>query len=278
MKIVVTHMSPDLDALCSTWLVTTFLPGWHNAKVEFVNGGETLNGMQPDENPDIIHVDTGMGKFDHHQTDKETSATRLVFEHLLKNDLVKKYDIDALDRMVTVVNRYDHFKEALIDEPNDDMHDFSLSTIIRTLNIKLQDNEAVMNHCDILFDALLIHFKNKVNAENAIAKGYEFTSYWGKTLALETENDETLKVSFRMGFDMCIRKSAQYGHIRIKLHPKLEKNLSNLEKIVREADPKATWYYHSSGKMFLNASAKNRKATPSALSLKKIIELVKSAT
>ncbi|MFH1833332.1 MAG: hypothetical protein ABH816_04205 [Candidatus Levyibacteriota bacterium] len=42
MKIVVTHTSPDLDAICSVWLTKRFLAGWENAEVRFVLSGERL--------------------------------------------------------------------------------------------------------------------------------------------------------------------------------------------------------------------------------------------
>jgi hypothetical protein len=58
------------------------MPGWKSAEFKFVQAGETLDNLPPDNNPEIIHVDTGFGKFDHHQTDKETCASKLVFEYL----------------------------------------------------------------------------------------------------------------------------------------------------------------------------------------------------
>ncbi|MDO8657462.1 MAG: hypothetical protein Q7K55_01880 [Candidatus Levybacteria bacterium] len=43
MKIIVTHNSPDLDAIASVWLIKRFLPGWNEAEVKFVSAGERLN-------------------------------------------------------------------------------------------------------------------------------------------------------------------------------------------------------------------------------------------
>ena len=72
MKIIVTHFSPDLDAITSIWLIKKFLPGWQDAEVQFAPAGKALDNRSPDENPDIIHVDTGLGKFDHHQSNEKT--------------------------------------------------------------------------------------------------------------------------------------------------------------------------------------------------------------
>jgi hypothetical protein len=76
MKTVVTHIGPDLDAITSVWLVKTYFPGWEEAHMAFVPAGTTLRGEPPDSDPEIIHVDTGFGDFDHHQTDEDTCAAK----------------------------------------------------------------------------------------------------------------------------------------------------------------------------------------------------------
>src|SRR4029079_6193017 len=88
MKIIVTHTAPDLDAVTSVWLLKRFLPGWEEAKVEFVPAGSRRQGTKPGpevEEPiekynedEVIHVDTGIGRLDHHQTadDKVCGASR----------------------------------------------------------------------------------------------------------------------------------------------------------------------------------------------------------
>ena len=43
MKIVVTHTSPDLDAIVSVWLIKKFLPEWQDARSEFVQAGDRLH-------------------------------------------------------------------------------------------------------------------------------------------------------------------------------------------------------------------------------------------
>ena len=275
MKTIVTHTSPDLDAITSSWLIHRFLPGWKKAEFEFVSAGKTLNDQPPDSNSEILHVDTGYGKFDHHQTDKQTCASRLVFDYLLKNDHIRKNDAPALDRLVDVVNRYDHFLEVYLENSDDDINDFSLNILIDGLKIKKQNNLEVLLYVETALDALFVNFKNKVNAEMALESGFEFTSVWGKTLALESENDEVMKLGFKKGYDMIIRKSILQGSVRIKLNPKINHPLKPLEKPIKQADPKATWFYHVSGRMFLNGSSKTPSAVPSSLSLKRIIQIVK---
>ncbi|MDO8460919.1 MAG: hypothetical protein Q7S38_00590, partial [bacterium] len=45
MKIIVTHSSPDWDAISSVWLLKRFLPDWHDAVVEYVPAGQRLERL-----------------------------------------------------------------------------------------------------------------------------------------------------------------------------------------------------------------------------------------
>ncbi len=87
MKTIVTHTSPDWDAITSVWVIKRYLPGFEGASVQFVPAGEHLKGTNPKEldqpiekigDNEIIHVDTGLGPLDHHQTSStsECGASR----------------------------------------------------------------------------------------------------------------------------------------------------------------------------------------------------------
>ncbi|PIP64831.1 hypothetical protein COW96_00400, partial [Candidatus Roizmanbacteria bacterium CG22_combo_CG10-13_8_21_14_all_33_16] len=41
MKIIVTHLTPDLDAITACWLVKNFMPGWKNAEIITIPAGTT---------------------------------------------------------------------------------------------------------------------------------------------------------------------------------------------------------------------------------------------
>ena len=82
--------------------------------------GTTLNNQSPDSDKNIIHVDTGLGKFDHHQTNDYTSATKLVYKYLINRDLIEEKEIKALEKIVEYVNSTDHFAEVFYPDPADD--------------------------------------------------------------------------------------------------------------------------------------------------------------
>ena len=130
MKTIITHFSPDLDALTACWLITKYLPDWKTADIKFVPAGSTFANLPPDDNPELIHVDTGFGRFDHHQSDSYTSASQLVFDNLLKNKFVSGKDQEPLTRLVNLVTEFDNFQEYFYPEPHADRYNFLLHETI----------------------------------------------------------------------------------------------------------------------------------------------------
>src|SRR3989338_2555033 len=241
MKTIVPHVSVDLDAVTSSWLVVRYMPGWTEAGFNFVPAGTTLNGADPDEDLNIIHVDTGLGKFDHHQfADNKLSATKRVFDYLQEKSYVKKTDLPALSRIVEFVTLIDNFGEVYFPDPTSDIYDFSLYQLTEGLKQLGKKDEEVVRIMFTLLDATLELFKKKINAEDEVKKGYIFKTKWGKSLALETQNEIDLT----------------------PVH----------EEIVKK-DPSATWFLHSSKHMLLNGSSKNPTAVASNLPLKKVVEI-----
>jgi hypothetical protein len=275
MKTIVTHMGPDLDACTSSWLVKRFMPGWKDAEHAFVAAGSTLDKMEPDSNPDIIHVDTGFGKFDHHQTDAYTSASKIVFEYLRDNNHINPKLLDALERMIHFVNDIDHFAEIYFPEPTNDRYEFMLPQFIEAYKSVFNDDQKTIESVFHSLDAILQVFRNKVRAEKELEKGYIFKSKWGKSLALETKNEEATKIALKQGYDMVIRKDPEKGFVRIKTRPVRELDLTPLHSALEKADPEAFWFLHASKNMLLNGSSKNPNAKASKLTLTQVLEIVK---
>ena len=94
MRYIVAHSSPDLDAITSAWLIKKFLRGWEDAKIKFCPAGERLlplpkgqgfeYAIEEKGEDEYIHVDTGMGPLDHHQTsDPKVCAATLTLNFVL---------------------------------------------------------------------------------------------------------------------------------------------------------------------------------------------------
>ena len=170
-KTIVTHMSPDLDAIASSWLIKRYLPNWESAEHAYVPAGESLNGMKPDADPNIIHVDTGLGKFDHHQFSKRLSATKRVFDYLAQEGYIKERDIDALERMTHFVNEIDNFGEVAFPDPVDIRHAFCLHEFIYPLRSKLSSDTELMSAVMLILDSILLNVKSNLHAEKEVKEG-----------------------------------------------------------------------------------------------------------
>jgi hypothetical protein len=276
MKTIVTHLSPDLDAITSIWLIKKYLPGWDSAEIKFVPSGTTLDGQLPDSSKNIIHVDTGLGLFDHHQTNDFTSATKLVYKYLIGKDLIETKEIKAVEKIVEYVNSTDHFAEVFYPEPDSDKYDFMVRQLVDGLKVINRDEIRLIEIIFQLLEASLIVFKNKLSAEEEIKNGFVFQSYLGKSLAIETKNEEAVKLALKKGFSLVVRRHPEVGFTRIKTLPDKKYDLKKIYDSILKVDKKGSWYFHISGHMLLNGSSGNPKLIPTPLPLNKIIEIIKS--
>jgi hypothetical protein len=296
MKIVVTHTSPDLDAITSVWLIHRFLAGWDEAQVEFVPAGERKNPIAAEElaamvdpieqvgDDEIIHVDTGLGPLDHHQTQDDAvcgaSRTWDYVQTFITGGEKWEEKKEAISRMVKIVVAIDHFKEVFWPDAAADYQEFSLFGLLEGMKMKKPDQDAYyVQFVEECLDALLHNFENRIWAEREIKKnGKEFDSRFGKGIAFESLNDTVLKLAQKMGYMLVIRKDPRKGYVRIKARPaEVNKNidLTSVYEQLSQMDPDATWFLHISKKMLLNGTTKNPKMRPTKLSLDQIINVVK---
>lgn len=297
MKTIVTHNSVDLDAVTSVWLIKRFLPGWQDATYAFVPAGEKMNGQYTRKGGEIehifenevIHVDTGMGALDHHQTDdKNVSAASLTLEYVLKinHDLAQNEEkVKSLKEIISIVVDNDHFQEVYFPDPNSLVYDISLVAIIDGLKMVFpKDDLTAVEFASTCLDSILRVFENRQFAEKEIKEnGREFASRWGKAIAIETANDAVMKIAQKNGFIVVVRRDPKTGSLRIKARPSMRSNtakrehnkniqdvdidLTDVYEKLKTMDPEATWFLHASKRMVLNGSSKNPNSVPSTLSI-----------
>ncbi|MFZ5844880.1 MAG: chromate resistance protein ChrB domain-containing protein [Patescibacteria group bacterium] len=273
MKTIVTHIGPDLDAIASIWLIKTFFPSWEEATLAFVPAGQTLEDKPPDDNQEIIHVDTGFGKFDHHQDNRDTCAALLVYQEIKK----QRGANPALERMLAVVNEVDHFREVFFPNPTADFWDFGLSTQIDGWRLIYVDNPLKIVELGMqALDGVYKVFQNKVWAERELKeKGIEFDTPWGKGIGVETTNDEAVHLGQKLGYAVVVRKDPNKGYLRIKALPRDDIDLTKVYNTLKAREPEATWFLHASRHMVLNGSSKNPEMKPTKKTLAEIIEVIK---
>lgn len=276
--LIVTHKNPDPDAICAVWLLKRFYPGLAEAEVKFVNAGETYQNRPVDSDPELVHVDTGFGKFDHHDTQKRTCAAKLVLDFLQKEGKTNfaNNEWETLERLVEVITQDDHFEDCYWPEANDDRYSFWLTPILDGLKRGGQlDDGGLVEFGGKCLDGVFGSLKLKLEAEQELQKkGIEFASAWGLAVGIESKNDEVMKVAQKQGKVLVVRKDPG-GMVRIKAPAKSGVDLSSTYEVLRKMDPHATWFLHASKRMLLNGSYKNPAMVPSRLSLGEIIEVLK---
>lgn len=279
MKTIVTHKTPDLDAVTSVWLLKKFHSNWQDAEVSFVPAGKTLDEAIADSDPHILHVDTGFGMLDHHQSNDYTCAAKKTYEYI-KREKSKSNDWhdESLERLVEVVTWYDHFRNCLLPDANADYHIFDASTIIDGLKmIHLDSDHKILELSFEILDGIYKMMQNKVWAEKIVHKELvPFTTKWGKGAGFETTNDEVLEVAQKSGYRVVIRKDPKKGYMRIKGTPGTEVDFTYAYEKLKTIDSQATWFLHASKKMLLNGSTNNPDMRPTTLSLHDIIAAVKN--
>jgi hypothetical protein len=272
MKTIVTHVGPDCDAITSIWLIKTFFPDWEEAVLAFVPAGRTLGGKPADENPEILHVDTGFGKYDHHQSNEFTCASLRVYDEI-KNMHGKE---PALERLLSVINEIDHFREVFFPNPTADFWELGLEAQVDGWRLLYADNPVKVVDLGLnALDGIYKTFQNKVWAEKELKeKGVEFVSQWGKGIGVETSNDEVVHLAQKMGYVIAVRKDPKKGYLRIKALPKDDIDLEKLYNKLKKQEPDATWFLHASHHMVLNGSSKNPDMRPTTKTLQEIINVI----
>ncbi|MFH0943027.1 MAG: hypothetical protein V1810_02515 [Candidatus Beckwithbacteria bacterium] len=274
-KVIVTHIFPDLDAICAIWLLVKFDSDWKKARLEFVPAGQTWQKQAVDSDPTVVHVDTGLGRFDHHQTSERTCAAELVFNYLKQSKKISLKYQSAVERLIKVVIEVDQFEDFFWENAADDRYEFFLPYLLDNLKLSgdLNDKELVYQGMALL-DGVLFGLRQKCNSEEEIKKGVEFQTKWGKTLGIETQLMFDMKLAHKLGYNLVVRKESDKGFVSIKSQPKKELDLTLAFKALKQADKQADWFFHPSRHIISNGSRHNLAVRPSNLSLAEIKEVL----
>lgn len=286
MRLIVTHHSPDLDAIGAVWMLKTFdNQHFADAKVAFVDPGRTISeseltelNWQREDFEEIVHVDTGLGEFDHHQADRgmqHLSATSLTYDHVCRVHPERKADL-ALQQLVAVITDMDHFAECFWPESVEPRAGFSLANIMDGLQkAGLHTDESQLHFGLTSLNGVYKYLEEVEKAREVMARGVEFETKWGKGLAIETNNDTVIKFAQIHGYVVVIKKDPDEGHARIKAQPGKGVDLTPLAQRVQQTDITGTWYFHPSKVMLLNGSDKQKKKTATQLSLQELMQMAK---
>lgn len=281
-KLIVTHESPDLDAVGSVWILKRFdKEHFENLPVDFVHAGDKISegklagwGIFPNE---AVHVDTGLGELDHHS--EEQANQPLCAASLVRDFVIHLHpeisDDEALKRMVDHFVEIDHFGECYWPDANNGKYLFQLHDILHHLKTVGAKDEEVVEFGMKALDAVYSGFKIRVSAEEEMKKALVFETKWGRAAAVLTNNDEVVKYAQKEGYMLAIRKDPDEGNVRIKAVPGKQIDLTPVYEKIHQRDPEANWYLHPGKTMLLNGSRKHRGQKSSKLSLEEVIQIIK---
>lgn len=277
-KTIVTHSSPDFDGIPAIWLLKKFHPDFADAKIAFVPAGETYNNEAVDSNENIVHVDTGLGKFDHHQTTEFTCGAKLVYEWLVKEGYVKGDD-HALARLVQILTELDHGWDTYKwCEAASDRYEFNLHNVLIGWKIlHPKQDEKYIEWTIFALEAVYKILEFKVKAEEEIKEGRQFKTRWGRGVGIYSPNDAVLDTAIKNDYALVVRKDPGRGHIRITGSNRRNVDLTSAYEILRKKDPEATWFLHVSKVLLRNGSTRNPTMKPTKLTIDEVVDVLEKA-
>ena len=275
-KLIVTHIHPDLDAIMSSWLLVRFDQSrFGDAKFEFVPAPTTYKNLPPDNDPNIVHLDVGGGKFDHHKPGGfSTCASKLVWEELVAEKLISEDD-EALKEMASIALEIDTFADCYWPGTDSPRMALMLHEIIPALHrLQTHDNEAVLRLVFVYLDGVYQRLKDWEKGREAVMEGKEFESAWGKGIAVSTAADDVSKTAQKMGYAIVVINDTKNGFLKIKTAPAVKLPLQSLyDKICKRENPER-WVYHNSGHMLFSGSDKGGLQERTELDLNDLLEMI----
>lgn len=276
-KTLVTHKNPDLDAITSMWLFIRFDQSrFGDAHLEFTPAGETYKNQAVDSDPDVVHVDNGKGRFDHHLPGGyETCASKLVYEHLVVEGLVSPTD-RALKEMIAFSLDIDRFVDFSWAEPFATRYSYTLHEVIPAMHaLQVMDNEAVTRYVFIYLDGVYQRLKQLHQAQDEIVNAESFEWVRGRGLAVESTNNEVVKTAQKSGYLLVVQRHPENGHVRIKAVPEHNIDLTPLYDRIILSDSPNQWFLHPSKQMLINGWDKAGHKEPTTLTLAEVVALCK---
>jgi hypothetical protein len=258
---IVAHLAPDLDCIVAIWMFRRF-GGAPDCRLRFVPAGTTLDNLPVDSDPRIIHVDTGLGRFDHHQRHVRTlSAAELVRRTLAGHD-------EALERMIRQVTLIDN---ALPSEPTGS----NMGMLADSFNILYEhEPERVVELMLPNLDAWYAHEVRQVQLAAAFANRIEFTTPWGRGCAMQGPYGGSSLLAYRSGAVLAVYREERHNWMGVAAQSRSNVDLTALADVLRSRDPDADWYLHPSKRLLLCGTDKAPAKRLSALDLAGLIAII----
>lgn len=263
-SVIVGHLAPDLDCLAAIWILVRF-GGAEEAELEFVPAGRTLGGAPADADPQVVHVDTGGGRFDHHHSaDSNLSAAELVRRELAPGD-------EALRRLVDQVTRIDHAEAG----PGRQPVFFNITDLIAGYNALYPNRphhvaRAMLPNLDAWYE----HEQRQLRLERAFGRRLEFQTRWGLGIAMQSDDGASSRLAYRHGAVLYAYRDRR-GYMGVAAQQRSSVDLEPIYRDLQKVDGQADWYLHPSHRLLLCGTPKAPPRHLSALSLNELVSVLK---
>jgi hypothetical protein len=255
VKNIITHKSPDLDSCVAIWILKRFVLKEFIFNYHFVDVGQRIENLE-----NSIHVDTGGIDYDHHFSAELISAASLVYT---KNNVSDS----AIKRIVDYTVLVDHGKTI-----HDEYHFMNLTYALNGLIGR--ESKTILDAAFVILDGIYNSLLLESLAENELSSGLSFSSYYGSGIAFSTENPQLRRLSYRKGYEIFLFKDKETGYAGYKAPGDSSIDFSSLYTVMKEIEPEADWFLHSSNQLLLCGSSKAPGKKLTKLSLKKLISII----
>ena len=256
------HLAPDLDCLTAIWILIRF-GGAKDADLHFVPAGAMLNNQPADSDPLVVHVDTGGGRYDHHQR----SSGALCAAELVRRDVAP--EDRALERLVRQVGQIDN-----ATAPAGEQGFFSITSLIAGYNHLFPNRPhhvayAMLPNLDAWYEQELYQLR----LEAAFARRLEFETSWGLGIAMESDDGGSSRLAYRHGAVLYAYRDGQ-GWMGVAAQARSAVDLSGVYHDLRRVDREADWYLHPNKRLLLCGTAKAPPRVPSRLTLVELVDVI----
>jgi hypothetical protein len=237
--------------------------GAGDAALEFVPSGETYQHRQVDTDPRVVHVDTGGGRYDHHQR----KAQHLCAAELVRRAIAPKDA--ALDRMVRQVCQLDN-----ATAPAGEQGFFNITALIAGYNLLYPTRpHHVANAMQPNLDAWYEHESRQLRLEEAFLRRLEFDTPWGLGIAMESEDGGSSKLAYGRGAVLYAYRDG-HGWMGIAAQARSNVDLTHVYHNLQSIDQDADWYLHPNHRLLLCGTAKAPPRVPSRLTLPELVRVI----
>jgi len=244
VRAIVTHPTPDLDALLCVYLLRRYggaqITGVLDCPLRFMspNEVEEAGGAEALEEEGYLLVDLGGGRFDNHprpgsEGDLDASAAELVAEHLgIRGE-------GELSKILEFCARQDLKGESLRSRDPVD-HAVAMPAIIEGLNqLHPTDSEAVYTAIEPVLDAIVATERGWYDALRDADKALRAEVQGTTVLAMESASKAAARAGRFAGADLLVVRYLPHGHVAFTARrqgPLRTMTLEGLANRVRRAE------------------------------------------